>query len=80
MEIAPQPCARCGNEIPAERIEALPETMVCVACSKEIGGEFTVIVTPERISKDGSLKKNYGSFGVKKTRKRIIPLDGERTA
>lgn len=77
MQIVPQPCVRCGNEIPAERIEALPDTMVCVACSKEIGGEFTVIVTPERTSKEGSLKKNYGGYTTRKLRKPIKRKDEE---
>ena len=75
--IVSQPCARCGGEIPPERIEAIPETMVCVACSKEMGGEFTVIVTPEKTSKEGSLKKNYGGYSARKVRKPIRPKGGE---
>jgi DNA-directed RNA polymerase subunit RPC12/RpoP len=77
MAIVPQPCARCGNEISAERIEALPDTMVCVACSKEMGGEFSVVVTPERISKEGSLKKNYGGYSTRKIRKPLKPKGEE---
>lgn len=75
--IAAQPCVRCGGEIPAERMEAIPETMVCVACSREMGGEFTVIVTPEKTSKDGSLKKNYGGYSTRKVRKPIRPKGAE---
>lgn len=26
-------CARCGEAIPAERLEALPEAVTCVSCS-----------------------------------------------
>jgi RNA polymerase-binding transcription factor len=26
-------CSRCGSEIPAERLEALPEADTCVACT-----------------------------------------------
>jgi len=33
-------CERCNAEIPAERIEALPDTVICMKCSKAIGGEF----------------------------------------
>lgn len=77
MTIVPQPCARCGELIPAERIEAIPETMVCVRCSKEMGGEFTVIVTPEKTSKEGSLKKNYGGYSTRKIRKPIKRKDEE---
>ncbi len=67
----PQPCARCGGEIPADRLETLPETMVCVTCSKEMGGEFMVIATAEKTSKEGSLKKNYGGYSTRKIRKPI---------
>lgn len=77
MEIAPQPCARCGETIPAERLEGLPETMVCVTCSNEMGGEFKVIVTSERTNKPGSLKVNYGGFSTKKVRKPIRRKDEE---
>ncbi len=75
MKTEPWPCARCGAEIPAERIEVLPETMVCVKCSKEMGGEFQVLVIPERISKEGSLKKNYGGYTTRKIRKPIRPKE-----
>jgi DNA-directed RNA polymerase subunit RPC12/RpoP len=68
-------CARCGNEIPAERILAVPETMVCVRCSQEMGGEFKVIVVPESTSKEGSLKKNYGGYATRKIRKPIPPKE-----
>ena len=73
----PQSCARCGNEIPAERLDALPETRVCVACSRDMGGEFTVYVTPERTNKEGSLKKNYGGYTARKVRKPIRPKGAE---
>ena len=72
-----RPCARCANEIPPERVEALPETRVCVACSRDMGGEFTVYVTPERISKEGSLKKNYGGYTTRKVCKPISPKDSD---
>lgn len=63
-------CARCGAAIPAERIEAMPDTMVCVRCAGEMGGsEFLVVMMPERTSKEGSLKKNYGSYSTRKIRK-----------
>jgi hypothetical protein len=75
MESVPGVCARCGGEIPPERMEALPETMVCVRCSQEMGGEFVVYVTPERTSKEGSLKKNYGGYTTKKVRKPIRPKE-----
>jgi hypothetical protein len=77
MASVPQTCARCGGEIPAERLEALPDTMVCVKCSQEMGGEFQVVVTPERTSKEGTLKKNYGGYSTRKIRKPIRRKDQE---
>jgi hypothetical protein len=76
MTIVPRPCARCGAEIPAERIEAIPDTMVCVGCAKEMGGsEFVVVAIPERTSKEGSLKKNYGGYSTRKVRKPFRPKE-----
>jgi hypothetical protein len=59
--------------IPPERIELLPETRLCVECSKAVGGEFELSFVPENLSKTGSLKKNYGSITVKKTRRPLPP-------
>ena len=70
-----RPCQRCGCEIPAERIEILPDTRLCLKCSQESRGEFEVTITPENLAKAGSLKKNYGSFAVKKVRKPIRRKD-----
>lgn len=67
-------CARCGHEIPSERVEALPETRLCVGCSQAMGGEFEMTVIPENVGKSGSLKKNYGSYSVQKRRKPIPPI------
>jgi len=75
MVVVPRPCARCSAMIPAERLEAMPETEVCVTCSAEIGGEFKLIVTAERTSKPGSLKLNYGGVTVKKVRKDLRPKE-----
>jgi hypothetical protein len=66
-------CQRCQKEIPEERLEALPDTRVCVACSKAIGGEFEMVAVPVNIGKSGSLKKNYGGINVRKRRRRIEP-------
>jgi hypothetical protein len=68
-----RPCQRCRVEIPLERIEVLPDTRFCVKCSKEVGGEFDLTITPENLAKSGSLKKNYGGFAVQKTRKPFRP-------
>jgi hypothetical protein len=68
-----RPCQRCGTEIPAERIEVLPETRLCVNCSQAVGGEFDLTITPENLAKSGSMKKNYGGFTVQKRRKPLPP-------
>jgi reverse gyrase len=68
-------CERCGAEIPAERVEALPDTRVCVKCSQEIGGEFEVTLVRENLGKAGSLKKNYGGIGFKKQRRPLRPKE-----
>ena len=71
-----RPCQRCGTMIPVERIEVLPETRLCVDCSKAVGGEFDLAIVPENLAKAGSLKKNYGSFAVQRTRKPMPPRQG----
>jgi len=71
MAIQPQPCARCGALIPVERLRVVPRTRVCVTCSREIGGEYVMVLGRERTSKPGSLKKNYGGVTVHRIRKPI---------
>ena len=68
-------CERCKLEIPAERVEALPDTRLCICCSQEVGGEFDLIVGVESLGKAGSLKKNYGGVNIEKRRRRIPPKE-----
>ncbi len=70
-------CVRCQAEIPAERIEALPDTLICIKCSQAIGGEFIITAEAESIGKAGSMKKNYGSWNIRKRRRQIRPLDAD---
>lgn len=67
-------CARCRAEIPTERLEILPDTRICVQCSKAVGSEFIVTGVSENLAKSGSLKKNYGGISVRKRRRIIEPL------
>lgn len=62
-------CQRCGIEIPAERLEIIPDTLYCVKCVQARGGEFVYRVVPENIGKAGSMKKNYSGCRVVKIRK-----------
>ena len=68
-----RPCQRCKVEIPAARLEALPETRLCIKCSEEIGSDFEVTITRESLGKAGSLKKNYGGINIRKRRRQITP-------
>jgi RNA polymerase-binding transcription factor DksA len=70
-----RPCQRCGQDIPGERIEALPETRLCLPCSQTVGGDFTRSFNQESLGKTGSLKKNYGGINVSKARKKIDRID-----
>jgi hypothetical protein len=75
MAVKPRLCQRCKAEIPVERLEVVPETRLCVRCCEEVGGEFDRVIVPENLAKSGSLKKNYGGFTVKKTRRPLPPTD-----
>jgi hypothetical protein len=68
-----RPCQKCGGQIPAERIEALPETRLCVACSQNVGSDFVRSVSQENLAKTNSLKKNYGGVSINKKRRRFDP-------
>ena len=69
-------CARCRAEIPAERVEALPETRVCIQCAQAMGGsEFDTVAVPVRGGKKESLKRTYMDYEVSKRRKPIIPVE-----
>ncbi|MCA9691224.1 MAG: TraR/DksA C4-type zinc finger protein [Nannocystaceae bacterium] len=67
-------CRRCGAEIPAARLHAMPDTRVCVPCSEEIGGEFELEVTVSGTGKAGSLKKTGQDVSVRRTRKPLAPV------
>jgi len=75
MESSTRPCERCRAQIPAERLEALPYTRLCIRCSKEVGGDFEISVVTENLAKAGSLKRNYGGVSIRKRRRRITPKE-----
>jgi hypothetical protein len=66
-------CERCAGEIPPRRVAALPDTRLCLPCSEEIGGDYILTSYAENLAKTNSLKKNYSSYSLKKTRRRIVP-------
>jgi hypothetical protein len=71
MSESTRPCEICGQPIDPERVEAIPETRLCGEHARAVekyGGEFIRTTTVERTSKQGSLKRNYGSASITKTR------------
>ena len=65
-------CEGCGAKIPAERVEALPDTQVCVKCAQAMGGcEFEFVPIEERTSKVESYKSRTSIVGFTKVRKLI---------
>jgi hypothetical protein len=69
-------CARCRAEIPAERVEALPETRVCIRCAEAMGGsEFVVEAVPIRGGKKESIKRLITDYEIRKRRKPITPVE-----
>ena len=75
MSLVARSCKRCDQEIPTARLRAMPDTVLCVECSEEIGGDYKVTVVAENLGKGGSLKKNYGAWSIKKTRRIIRPKE-----
>jgi RNA polymerase-binding transcription factor DksA len=75
MALTTRPCLRCGTAIPAARLEALPETRLCIKCSEEVGSDFVMRISSENLAKTNSLKKNYGGLNVHKSRRRIEPKE-----
>lgn len=67
-------CKRCDALIPPERVEAIPDTELCVACSQSVGSEWQYSFSRESTGKAGSLKKNYGGVNIRKRRREITHL------
>ena len=70
MTEAPR-CRLCEAEIPAGRLKALPDTRICITCSREIGGEFELEVTVSSTGKAGSLKKTGQDLRVRRVRRQV---------
>ena len=71
MTTSQRRCEICDTPIDPERLEAVPETRLCVEHAREIGnygGEFKSSLRHASLGKAGSLKKNYGDVSVTRTR------------
>jgi hypothetical protein len=72
QEIQTKHCRICGAEILKERLEAIPDTLVCVKCSAKIGGEFELKVTVGGTGKAGSLKITGQEVTVKRQPRQLL--------
>jgi len=72
METNARCCRICGVEIARERLEVIPDTLVCVKCSQKIGGEFELKVGVGGTGKAGSLKITGQEVSVKRQRKPLL--------
>ena len=72
METEARRCRRCGVEIPRERLEVIPDTLICVKCSQKIGGEFELRVRVGGTGKAGSLKITGQEVSVKRQRRPLV--------
>jgi hypothetical protein len=62
-------CRVCGEAIPEARLQAIPDTLVCVRCSEKMGGEFELEVKVSSTGKAGSLKKRGQDASVERKRR-----------
>jgi hypothetical protein len=69
MDDKQRDCRKCGEAIPPARLEAIPDTLVCVKCSEKIGGEFELEVRLGSTGKVGSLKKTGQELSVRRKRR-----------
>ncbi len=77
MPKKPRPCARCKTMIPVERLEAIPQTRLCVKCSTETGGDVRMRVNVRKQQKSGSLKSTGIDIdSVELIRRDVPPLEG----
>lgn len=58
-------CEVCGKRIPAERLDILPDTQTCVACSEEKSKSAVIMEDGEIIVQEGTAQI------IKKGRSRI---------
>ena len=69
MSYIERDCRKCGRAIPEARLKAIPDTLVCVECSKKIGGEFELEVKISSTGKAGSLKRTGQDVAVVRKRR-----------
>jgi hypothetical protein len=60
--------------IPAERLEAVPETRLCVRCSQEVGGDLKLVVRTRNTGK-GGIKQTGVDIDKVELVRREVPLD-----
>jgi hypothetical protein len=73
MEDLAMLCTRCDEKIPAERLEAIPETELCVKCSRDVGGDYKFEGYQEAVGGD-----LISDTFITKTKRHISPLKKKR--
>jgi hypothetical protein len=73
MSVKPRACQRCQTMISVERLEVLPETRLCSACSRETGGDLRLVVTTQNQGKAGSLKQTGTDIASVELQRRRVP-------
>jgi hypothetical protein len=81
MSMATRPCEICKEPILAERLEVIPETILCTRCAGLVGkhgGEFVRQFVQERLSKPGGIKKNFGGAALRTIGRNWTAIDRAR--
>jgi hypothetical protein len=71
-------CARCKQTIDPERLDAMPQTRLCVACAAHVdetyGGEFRPRVKETKTGRPGAIKITGVDYEVEVERNPHVPL------
>jgi hypothetical protein len=71
-------CQRCKQPIEAERLEALPETRLCVQCSRQRGGDIRLRIRTRNTGK-GGIKQTGTDIDSVELERRPLPDDSGET-
>ena len=70
-------CQKCKTEIPAERIEAIPQTRLCATCSAEVAKKYGQEIRPniqeKKLKKPDSFKTTGMDYDIELERNPDLP-------
>jgi hypothetical protein len=72
-----RPCQRCKEMSPEERLEAVPETRLCVRCSQKVGGDTRLVVRTRNTGKGGIKQTGVDIDSVRLVRREVPLGEGE---